>query len=221
MIFHIRSGDDMFEGLELLIKLVNQLLDNNEKCHKEEFKFYIEDVYKMSEEIYMDFVKTLNTAYELIKLQEMSIDEVLLYFNDSRLPFRSSRAKIRGIIKHPDYYRNEAAFWFAIGAVGILEGGLHDSTERFLRANLQENDFSSDNRVYLKGNHTIVDIIRRYDRNNHNSLFFSDFFNHYLGEKEKDEAIKESLLRDIKRQIRKLDESWTLMCEYYPLLVFE
>lgn len=208
----------MFEGLELLIKVVNRLLDEDEKCCEKEFKVYIEDVYKMVEEIYIDFQKTLNTAYELIKAEKMNIDDAILYFNDSRLPFKSSRAKIRGIIKHPDYYRNENAFWFAIGAVGVIEGGLHDSTERFLRANVLDNAILPEHRVFLKGNHTIVDIIKRYDRTNPSSLFYSDFFNHYCGEKDKEEAIKESLLKDIKRQIRKLDESWALMCEYHPLL---
>lgn len=208
----------MFEGLNLLIGLINKLLDEDEKHYAKEFKLYIEDVYKMSEEIYIDFQKILNTAYELIKSRKMNIDDAILYFNDRRLPFKSSRAKIRGIIKHPDYYRNKEGFWFAIGAAGIIEGGLHDSTERFLMANIQENAILPENKVYLKGHHTIVDIIQRYDRNNPDSLFYSDFFNHYLGGKNKEEAIRESLLRDIKKQMRKLDESWSLMCEYYPLL---
>lgn len=206
-------------NLEILIKFVNRLLDDNVKCREKEFKFYIENVYKMSEEIYFDFEQTLNTAYKLIKSQKMSVDDVLLYLNDSRLPFRASRAKIRGIIKHPDYYRKEEALWFAIGAVGILEGGLHDSTESFLRTNLQENDIFPANKIYLKGAHTIVDIIRRYDRNNPNSLFFSDFFGQYGEEKEKEDAICECLLKDIEKQIEKLDQSWALMCEYYPLLI--
>lgn len=113
----------MFEGLDILIKLINQFLNENEKYYEKEFKIYIEDVYKMTEGIYSDFQRILNTTYILIKSEKMDIDDAILYLNNNRLPFKASRAKIRGIIKHPEYYKNKKAFWFAIGVVGIIEGG--------------------------------------------------------------------------------------------------
>ena len=140
----------MFEGLDILIKLINQFLNENEKYYEKEFKIYIEDVYKMTEGIYSDFQRILNTTYILIKSEKMDIDDAILYLNNNRLPFKASRAKIRGIIKHPEYYKNKKAFWFAIGVVGIIEGGIHETTELFLKANINENSIMPEDKIYLK-----------------------------------------------------------------------
>ena len=114
-----------------------------------------------------------------------------------------------------------AYFEIEIGKMmGVLCGGLHDTTERFLECKIKENDIFADTVVEFKGYHTIVDVINLYDRDNMNSLFYSDFFQHYIGKKELEEAIRERLLVDIKKQIHKIDKSWQIVCDYYPKIMF-
>lgn len=121
-------------------------------------------------------------------------------------------------VKHPYYNKNKNIYWFGIGVVGVLQGGLHDSTELFLNAKVGENDILSNFYVEVKGYHTIVDIISKYDRCNENSLYYSEFYEHYLGNADKEAAIRNSLLSDIKKQIIKIDKYWQIVCDYYPKL---
>lgn len=189
------------------------------KC-KENKQVFVKEIFDETEKVYSNFRTVLQHAYSTIEIGEMTVDEAVKYFDDERLPFKSSRAKIRGYMKHPYYQRNQDLEWFNIGVVGVLCGGLHDATERFLSCKIKENDIFADTVVQFKGYHTIVDIINLYDRDNMNSLFYSDFYQHYLGGKEIEEAIRERLLVDIKKQIHKIDKSWQLVCDYYPKIMF-
>lgn len=208
----------MVEAIEGIIKLVYKLIDENGKLEREELNFFVEEIYTTTEKIYNDFNHVFQKAYCLIKNGEMTVDEAIQYFDDSRLPFKSVRLKIRGVIKHPYYYRDADLIQFAIGVIGVLEGGLHDSTERILNAKPIENAIILDDKVIIKGYHTIVDVIQRYDRNNPGSLFYSEYYLHYL-ESDIEEIIKKDLLRDIRKQQNKIDQYWQNVCDYYPKII--
>lgn len=214
-------GDKMLDVLEFIYEIVNKLIDDGDDLKQKELQSFVKDIYSATEEIYMDYRKVLSFGLKMLQKNEMSIDEVILYFNDSRLPFKASRSKVRGFIKHPYYTQNEELTWFAVGIVGILEGGLHSLTEQFLHAQAEENDIFFDTRIELKGYHTIVDFINDYDRNNPKSLFYCEAFKHYTKDLIREDAVKNRFICDVKKQILKLDESWQLVCDHYPHLIFE
>ena len=210
----------MDERITFLCKVVNgisEILFDKEKEKKQKF---VQEIYEKTEEVYNNFYTILQYAYLEIDNENMTVDEAIFYFNNERLPFKSSRMKIRGYMKHPYYSRNQELEWFSVGVIGVLCGGMHDSIERFLNCNIKENDILVDTKVVFKGYHTIVDIINLYDRKNMDSLFYSDLYKHCLGGEELEEAIKKRLLRDIKRQIGKIDEAWQMVCDYYPKIMF-
>lgn len=211
----------MLAVIEFIYEIVNKLIDDGDEIKQKEFQSFVKDIYIAAEEIYADYRKVLSFGLKSLQNNEMSIDEIILYLNDSRLPFKAARSRVRGFIKHPYYTRNEELTWFAVGIVGILEGGLHSSTERFLNAQAGDNDIFFDSRIELKGYHTIVDFINDYDRNNPKSLFYSEAFKHYTRDLTREAAVKNRLICDIKKQIKKLDESWQLVCDHYPQIILE
>ena len=210
----------MDERITFLCKVVNEISEIISDKEKEKKQKLVQEIYEKTEEVYNNFYKILQYAYLEIDNGNMTVDEAIFYFNNERLPFKSSRMKIRGYMKHPYYSRNQELEWFNIGVMGVLCGGIHYSFERFLNCNIKENDIFVDTKVAFKGYHTIVDIINAYDRKNIASLFYSNFYKHYLVGEELEEAIKKSLLRDIKRQMGKIDEAWQIVCDYYPKIMF-
>ena len=209
--------NDKKSFLYKIIEIVSNLTVEKVRVHKQVF---IKEIYEDTEEVFKNYYDILENAYLQVLNGAMSVDEAVQYFTEERLPFKASRMRIRGYMQHPYYSRNQSLTWFKIGIMGVLCGGMHDSIERFLLCNAKENDILEPTKVQFKGYHTIVDIINLYDRNNMDSLFYSDFYMHYLGNKDIEEAVKERLLGDIRRQINKIDKSWQLVCEYYPKLMF-
>lgn len=199
--------------IEMLMTQVNRI----DADKKEEF---VKDVYNKTEEIYLDFRKTLKHVYDSLDSDNITIDEAVKYLDNSRLPFISIRSRIRGYVIHPFYDRDENASGFAIGIMGVLMGGLHDTTEAALGTIINENDLFTNYRIQLKGHHTIVDIINLYDRNKESSLFFSDYYQQYKDSLKRENEIKKRLQRDLKKQIEKIDSSWNRVNEYYPKILF-
>ena len=210
----------MDERLSFLCGVANRISELFLNKKEEDRKVFVKEIFDETEKAYINFRTILQHAYFEIEIGKMTVDDAIKYFDDERLPFKSSRAKIRGYMKHPYYQRNQELELFNIGVMGVLCGGLHYVTERSLECKIKKNDKFSDTVVKFKGNHTIVDIINFYDRDNMNSLFYSDFYQHYLEKKELEEAIRERLLVDIKKQIDKIDKSWQIVCDYYPKIMF-
>lgn len=209
----------MDERLNFLCDVANgisELLSNKEKEKKQVF---VKEIYEDTKRVYQNFYEILNHAYFAIEAGEMSIDEAVKYLSDERLPFKATRDQIRGFMNHPYYQRNQELEWFNVGIRGVLCGGLHDFTELCLKSRYKESDKFVDIVIPFKGHHTIIEIIKSYDRNNMNSMFYSDLYSD-LNEIEKEKEIKEDLLRNLKRQIQKIEESWQLVCDYYPKIMF-
>ena len=204
--------------IELIINQVNKILDMGDKDKQKESEIFVQEMYEMTEKIYNDFSETLWTAYNSVINDQMTIDEAVYFLNDKRLPFKSVRAKVRGFMHHPYYYKDEHKIWFALGVIGVLEGGLHGFTEMALRSKIREEDILN-SQIYLKGNHTIVDIIARYDNESRYSFFSSEVYKYLFNSDNVDVIIKKSLLRDIKLQINSIDESWQRVCNNYPYLI--
>lgn len=210
----------MDERLNVLCGVVNKISESFIDKEKEKRQVFVKEIFEEIEKVYNNFMTVLYNAYSAIAVGDMTVDEAVKYFDDERLPFKSLRTKIKGFMKHPYYHKNQELEWFSIGVMGVLCGGLHDTTERFLGCEIRENDIFADTVVQFKGYHTIVDIINLYDRENKNSLFYSDFYRHYLGGKELEIAIRERLLADIKKQIHKIDKSWQMVCDHYPKILY-
>ena len=198
-----------------LLEIINKLLDGRIEYEKEKRKIFVQDIYKEIEIVYNDYMKLLYYVYSKIMSGEMSIDDAVKYFNEKRLPFKSSRSKIRGFIKNPYYQRNEDLVRFAIGIAGVLQGGLHTTTRNMVFYRRKEQDIFLDKTIEFKGYHTIVHLIGMYDRNDKKSLFYSDLRKQANSE----EIIRYRLIEDIKKQMRAIDEAWQLVCDYYPKLI--
>lgn len=210
----------MDERITFLCEIVNRISEIISDKENKKKQGLVKAVYEKTEEVYNDFYRILQYAYLEIDSGNMTVDEAVRYFDHERFPFKSSRKKIRGYMQHPYYSRNQELEWFNIGVMGVLCGGIHDSIERFLNCSIKENDIFAETKVEFKGYHTIVDIMNLYDRKNMNSLFYSDFYKHYLGGEELEEAIRKRLLVDIKRQMGKIDKAWQMVCDYYPRIMF-
>jgi len=209
----------MDKRINFLCKVANgvsELLLNKEKEKKQ---FFVKEIYEETKRVYQNFYEILNYAYSAIEAGEMSIDEAVKYLNDERLPFKTSRDQLRGFMKHPYYQRNQELEWFNVGIRGVLCGGLHGLTEYSLKKRYKDPDKFADIIIPFKGCHTIMEIIKSYDRNNMDSLFYSDLYAN-LSEIEKEKEIKERLLEKIKWQIQKIDESWKIVCDNYPKIMF-
>ena len=204
---------------EIFIDAIYKMMDFFRNNKKEDIDLFVKDTYRTVEKIYSDYSRILKHAELEIKKENMSIDDAVLYFDEKRLPFKSARAHIRGMMKHPYFQKNEDLAWFSIGVLGVLQGGLHDSTERSLYAKTSEKAIILHDEIQMKGYHTIVDIIGRYDRNNKTSLFYAERFENWDDRMEVENVIKQCLLSDIKKQEEKIDQSWQLVCDYYPKLM--
>ena len=204
---------------EMIIDAIYKMIDFFRNNKKEDIDLFVKDTYRTVEKIYSDYSCILKQAELEVKKGNMSIDDAVLYFDEKRLPFKSARAHIRGMMKHPYFQKSEKLGWFSIGVLGVLQGGLHDSTERSLNAKMSENAIILHDEIQMKGYHTIVDIIGRYDRNNKNSLFYAERFANWDDRTEVENVIKQCLLSDIKKQEEKIDQSWQLVCDYYPRLI--
>lgn len=204
---------------EIFIDAIYKMMDFFRNNKKEDIDLFVKETYQTVEKIYSDYSYILKHAELEIKKENMSIDDAVLYFDEKRLPFKSARAHIRGMMKHPYFQKNEDLAWFSIGVLGVLQGGLHDSTERSLYAKTSEKAIILHDEIQMKGYHTIVDIIGRYDRNNKTSLFYAERFENWDDRMEVENVIKQCLLSDIKKQEEKIDQSWQLVCDYYPKLM--
>lgn len=204
---------------EIFIDAIYKMMDFFRNNKKEDIDLFVKETYQTVEKIYSDYSYILKHAELEIKKENMSIDDAVLYFDEKRLPFKSARAHIRGMMKHPYFQKNEDLAWFSIGVLGVLQGGLHDSTERSLYAKTSEKAIILHDEIQMKGYHTIVDIIGRYDRSNKTSLFYAERFENWDDRMEVENVIKQCLLSNIKKQEEKIDQSWQLVCDYYPKLI--
>lgn len=211
----------MTDILQILIKQINKLLDDEYKiCEKYESTF-IEEMYNLTLQIYDNYSLILMNVYKGLYEREMSVDDVVKYFVNERLPFKAIRAKVRGVVQHPYYEKNKHRYWFALGMLGVLEGGIHQSSEILLNSPIFDSDTIQQSIITLKGGHTLVDIITLYDKNNWNSLYY---IGHYAQYKTSDEQLEEmircSLLENIKKQIDIIDKYWQVVCNHYPYLIY-
>lgn len=206
----------MEKVIETIMNLVYKIIDIDDENNKKELQFFIKDIYEVTEKIYYDFDKVLQEAYNALDNEEMSVDEAVKYFDNSRLPFKSARAKVRGMMTHPYYCKNTEIRYFAIGVIGVLEGGLHETAEFTIIPRKSENTYIYLDKISLKGYHTIVDIIKTYDRTDPRSIFNREC---YINDINAEEKIKQNLMSHIKRQQRTIERSWQRVCDYYPKIM--
>lgn len=210
----------MDERISFLCKVANHISEMVFNKEKEKKQIFVKEIYEETKEVYDNFYEILQYAYSEIDSGNMSIDEAVRYFNDERLPFKSARDKIRGYMEHPYYQRNKDLELFAVGIKGVLCGGLHPTMEmHFLPCIIRENDKFVGNVITFKGYHTVVDIIRQYDRKSKKSLFYCELYEGLM-DIEKEKKITKRLLNDIKLEIEQIEKSWRIVCEYYPKIMF-
>lgn len=189
-------------------------LSDKEKVKKQEF---VKNVYEQTKEVYSNFYKILQYAYKEIDNGRMTVNEAVDYLNDERLPFKLARHELRGYIKQSYYRKNKELLWFSVGVRGILCGGVHGITNYILNPKFKRKDELPI--VPFRGAHTLTDIISAYDENNMKSWYYNEQFDN-LSKNEKNREIRDKLLDDIKRQIRQIEESWEIVCETYPKIMF-
>lgn len=208
----------MLELMKLVSEIANKLLDRYEDKNSKEIQILVKELFEDVQIIYSNFNEILNKAVYQLRYGEMSVDDCLVYLNNERLPFQAIRAKVRGFIKHPYYQTNPQLINFLLGIIGVLVGGLHDTTSQALDEQMRESDFIIEKYMDIKGYHTIMDIIYLYDKKNKKSLYYAERYKNYQ-ENELEKAIKSRLIEDIEKQIEKIKESWQQTCDYYALLI--
>jgi len=65
-------------------------LDKNKIFNKNELRIFVKETYSIIEKIYSDFNTILQHVRISIQNSDMTVDAIVLYINESRLPLKSS-----------------------------------------------------------------------------------------------------------------------------------
>ncbi len=208
----------IIDAIQTIAKYTEKITDSINQKDTELFHEYIEKVYDLTKNVYNDFMNILYEIQRKLKNKELSVDDAVSLLDDGRLPFKCARQELRSTLNIKFYEENEETIRFAIAVYGVLQGGLHWSTELNLEHLHSLEDLIE---LRLKGAHTIVDLMVKYDRKHEESLYYNKYYIHYLGGVELDEKIEIDLLSDIRQQINILDKYWKKLTNSYASLKFK
>jgi len=79
----------MFINIGFFIKC-RMTLDKNKIFNKNELRIFVKETYSIIEKIYSDFNTILQHVRISIQNSDMTVDAIVLYINESRLPLKSS-----------------------------------------------------------------------------------------------------------------------------------
>lgn len=179
---------DISMGVSLIKELINLVIQKKDKNNLR-INQYIDDLFQKTKIIVDDYNKIL-IGLEIEFLQNnMTIDEVIIYLEESRIPFKALRAYVGCFIEKGYYTPNDDMEMFFRGILGVLQGGLE-------RGESYPQRFISD----TFNNHTILDMIWRCE---------------LLRNEENPDELREILLRYIGKQVQELDNAWKLVCNSY------
>lgn len=179
-------------GLNIGIKLIKDLISFvNAKRNKETMKLRqnIEELYENTKLITDDYYKILINLKVRFLENNMTLDEVIIYLEESRIPFKTLRAYVGSFIEKGYYKKDEDIEVFLRGILGVLQGGLEKGC-------LNPQIYISD----TFNNHTILDMIWKCE---------------LLRNEENPDELREILLGYIEKQLHELENAWKLVCQSY------
>ena len=179
---------DVSTGISLIKDLLNFVIQRKSKNNLR-FNQYIDDLFQKTNKIVDDYNKVLIELETKFKENNMTIDEVIIYLEKSRIPFKSVRAYVSCFIEKEYYKSTDELEMFLRGILGVLQGGLEKGEDKPQR-------YVSD----TFNNHTILDMIWKCE---------------LLRIEENPDELREILLGYIKKQVQELDNAWKLVCKSY------
>lgn len=190
---NIKKGKNMTDistGISLIKDLINFVIQRKSKNNLR-FNKHIDDLFQKSKTIVDDYNKILIELETQFLKSNMTIDEAIIYLEESRIPFKSLRAYVSCFIEKEYYTPNDdiEMEMFLRGILGVLQGGLE-------RGESYPQKFISD----TFNNHTILDMIWRCE---------------LLRTEEDPNELREILVGYIRRQVQELDNAWKLVCKSY------
>lgn len=147
--------------MNLFVRLYDQLVkflaDYNENIFELNEKEFVENVINVFDNaklIVDDLYITLDDIMQYIKSDFKTVGECVEYINRKRLPFKSLRKILRSQLKMSNYYniQNVDVKIFAIGIVGILQGGIHPRSKKYFSDLAQHRTG-----IYLNRHHNVID----------------------------------------------------------------
>lgn len=172
-----------------LIKDVRDFIIKRRNKNKLYLNQCIDDLFQKTKIIVDDYNKILIELETDFLRNNMTIDEAIVYLEESRIPFKALRAYVSCFIEKGYYATNDDMEMFFRGILGVLQGGLE-------RAESYPQRFVSD----TFNNHTILDMIWECE---------------LLRNEEDTDELREILLKYTRKQMHELDNAWRLVCKSY------
>lgn len=179
---------DISTGISLIKDLINFVINRKNKNNLR-MNQYIDDLFEKTRIITDDYNKILIELETQFLKNNMTIDDVIIYLEESRIPFKALRAYVGCFIEKGYYTSNDDIEMFLRGILGVLQGGLE-------RVENHPQRYISD----TFNNHTILDLIWRCE---------------LLRMEEDPDELREILLRYIRNQMQELNNAWKLVCRSY------
>lgn len=233
------------KAYKILEQLFNIVIIANKKfdiSKKEEQKLFIYDVFNEVNIIVKQFANFFQNEIDNLKKRRVIYTDSLSNIENFRVKSRDVRIKIRNLIKESDYYMEDVnKKIFAIGVMGILQGGIHESVfKNFNRKywgqfyfnydgliNILSKDNNIDiNKLYLKEAHTLLNLID-YDKykeisnmkklwefkmNDVSSKNYKMFYRSFY---KITKSAEEVLIEDLEKQQEYIFASWEIVCIAY------
>lgn len=180
------------EILEILVKIGDIVLLNNNNTKNYNYNTYFLDVYQKTESIFNNYSKILTTTKFYLENHQRSLDDIIQYLEESKIDFHTTRAYIRTMILQDTFYsQNNLYSNFMRGILGVLQGGLESST------------LTNRGVLEIYHTHVINDMIDECKK-----------IGKYENGKNKIELC-ELLIDSINEQQAELNIAWELVCTHY------
>lgn len=177
---------------------------------------YVEKVYNQASQIYEDYYKILNDSRMDLKYNQKSIKEVVKFLDHKRLPFKSARDNMRGVLSIDYYNDNNLIKKFSIGIMGMLEGGIYNDSIQID----EDSDLSYLNSyIDPQNRHALVDIIKKYDPSISEYIYTG--ITAHRPDIDIAKKTREMLIRDIELQLKAIETYWAISIKAYNELKYD
>lgn len=179
---------DISTGISLIKDLINWI-DRRKSEDDLHLNQYIDLLFEKTKIIVDDYYKILLVLETQFLKNSMTLDEAIIYLEESRIPFKSLRAYVGCFIEKGYYTSSDDMEMFLRGILGVLQGGLE-------KGEIKPQRYISD----TFNNHTILDMIWKCE---------------LLRNEEDPDELREILLGYIRKQVKELENAWELVCKSY------
>lgn len=181
----------LIEDSLAVYNMVKDMQKEKTELSNVKFQEYIENIFKSSKIVMDNYLQILNKAKHMFETYNTSFDDIIIFLENERVPFRTLRIYIREMVKSDYYSEDIDKKNFVRGILGILQGGLEN--ENVAGRDIEE----------TYHNHTIEDMLFRC---NHNLI--------YINDQNKYELCK-NMIEATNEQIKELSNAWSLVCNSY------